>query len=153
MRKVFYLIFVVSVLIFACKTAKKVAAPAPEVVEVTEEVKPVEPVKEPEVVQPVVTEPIVVKTEEVSVAENEDQSKEGYAFYVIIGSFSKPENAAKFKSQLSDKGFTPLLLNSETGFMRVAVGQSNSETEARSQVLSIRNQYPEHKDVWLLKKK
>jgi cell division septation protein DedD len=96
---------------------------------------------------------IMVKTEEVSVADNEDKSKEGYAFYVIIGSFSKAENAIKYKNELIGKGFNPFLLNSETGFVRVAVGQSNDEKDARTILLKIRGQHPDHKDVWLLKNK
>jgi cell division protein FtsN len=152
MKKILLVLLVISAITFSCKTAKK-AVPTP----VTETV-PIENVenKKPEPVKEVVPEdnnPIYMKTEEVSVAENEDQSKEGFAYYVIIGSFSKPENAGKFKIQLINKDFSPVLLNSESGYTRVAVDQTNSENEARDQIKIIRNKYPEHKDVWLLKSK
>jgi cell division protein FtsN len=153
MRKTLFILIILSLTILSCKTKKAVvtqetpkATPVEQVAEVkTEEVQ--------KATEPVIEKPIVVKTEEVSVAENEDQSKEGYAFYIIIGSFSVPENAEKYKTQLIDKGFSPVLLNSETGFMRVAVEQTNSENDARGVVMKIRKEYPEHSDVWLLKKK
>jgi hypothetical protein len=152
MKKILFIFLVVSAMTFSCKTAKK-AIPTP-----VTEAAPVEKIddKKAEVVHEVVPEdnnPIYMKTEEVSVAENEDQSKEGFAYYVIIGSFSKPENAGKFKIQLINKDFSPVLLNSESGYTRVAVDQTNSENEARDQIKIIRNKYPEHKDVWLLKSK
>ena len=152
MKKILFVLLIVFATIISCKTAKK-AVPTP-----VTETKPVEKVedknsKPAKEVVPEDNNPIYVKTEEVSVAENEDQSKEGFAFYVIIGSFSKPENAGKFKIQLLNKDFSPVLLNSESGYIRVAVDQTNSENEARDQIKIIRNKYPEHKDVWLLKKK
>jgi cell division protein FtsN len=152
MKKLFFLLLIISVMIISCKTAKKAVQtpqpnPAPiENVEDKSAEKVVVPVPEDNA-------PIYMKTEEVSIAKDEDQSKEGFAFYVIIGSFSKPENAGKYKIQLIDKGFSPVLLNSESGYLRVAVDQTNSENEARDQIKIIRNKYPEHKDVWLLKKK
>jgi cell division protein FtsN len=151
MKKTLMILMAFTFLFFSCKTAKKAATPAvaeePAIEQIEE---PVVKVEEPKLDD---NTPIVMKTEEVTVAQNEDQSKEGYAFYVIIGSFSKPENAAKFKDQLIGKGFSPVLLNSETGYVRIAVDQSNSEGDARSSVMSIRQKFTEHNDVWLLKKK
>jgi len=152
MKKIFFVLVVIAAMIVSCKTAKK-AVPPP-----VTETAPVEQVEEkiPEPVKEAVPEdnnPIYMKTEEVTIVENEDQSKEGFAFYVIIGSFSKPENAGKFKIELINKDFSPVLLNSESGYIRVAVDQTNSESDARDQIKIIRNKYPEHKDVWLLKSK
>ena len=152
MKKILFVLLVISTMTFSCKTAKK-AIPIP-----VTEAAPVEKVddkkvEEVPVVVPEDNNPIYMKTEEVSVAENEDQSKEGFAYYVIVGSFSKPENAGKLKIQLINKDFSPVLLNSESGYIRVAIDQTNSEQEARDQIKIIRNKYPEHKDVWLLKSK
>jgi cell division protein FtsN len=134
----------------SCKTTKKTAytpEPIQPVVESNE-------LKKPEHVEPIKEEvQVTVKTEDVSLAVGEDLSKDGFAFYVIVGSFSKSENALSFKNQLIGKGFNPVLLNSETGFVRVAVDQTNSERDAREMISKIRNVYPEYKDVWLLKKK
>lgn len=152
MKKILFGLLIISAMIISCKTAKK-AIPTPVTVAA-----PVEKIddksKEPDkVAVPEDNNPIYMKTEEVSIAKDEDQSKGGFAFYVIIGSFSKPENAAKFKTQLISKDFSPVLLNSESGYIRVAVDQTNSEKDARDQIKIIRNKYPEHKDVWLLKSK
>lgn len=150
MKKILITLLIISAMIFSCKTAKK-AAPVTETAPVEQiDEKVSEPVKE---AVPEDNKPIYMKTEEVSIAEDEDQSKEGFAFYVIIGSFSKPENAGKFKIQLINKDFSPVLLNSESGYTRVAIDQTNSENEARDQIKIIRNKYPEYKDVWLLKKR
>ncbi|HOO83486.1 MAG TPA: SPOR domain-containing protein [Prolixibacteraceae bacterium] len=97
--------------------------------------------------------PIDVRTESVKVYDQEVESEAGYAFYVIIGSFSKAENAATSKTEMLKKGFNPLILTTESGLYRVSVDQTNSETDARSFIKHIRTQYPEHNDVWLLKKK
>ncbi|HPS13656.1 MAG TPA: SPOR domain-containing protein, partial [Prolixibacteraceae bacterium] len=91
--------------------------------------------------------------EEVFLADGEDQSMAGYRYYVIIGGFSVPENAKKFKNELIGKGFTPVMLKAANGYTRVAVGETNSEPDARKQVLNIRQKFPEHNDVWLLRNK
>lgn len=96
---------------------------------------------------------IVIRTEQVDLLQGEDLSKGQYAYYVIIGSFSSLENARSLKSQLLEKGMIPVLLQSETGMFRVSVNQTNLEKEARSVISDIRTRYPEHQDIWLLKKK
>jgi cell division protein FtsN len=153
MKKLLFIFLVFTAAIISCKTAKKSAYMPPaensQVVMAEEDKNK----KGTDVSTTANEVPIMMKTEEVSIAQNEDQSKGGYSFYVIIGSFSKPENAGKFKIELINKDFSPVVLNSESGFLRVAVGQTNSETEARDLITNIRNIYPEFKDVWLLKKK
>ncbi|MCF8357450.1 MAG: SPOR domain-containing protein [Prolixibacteraceae bacterium] len=147
------LVVLVSLFIIAsCKTSKKaVSEPEPVkeelVVEVVEE-----PVEEP--VAEEVEEPIIIKTEEVEIIEEEKPPvKPTYDFFVIIGSFKNPANAENYKADMGDKGFTPVLLSTDSGFLRVAVDQTNSEEDARTFIKRIREKYPEHKDVWLLKKK
>ncbi len=147
MKKVFFLFLLVLAISVSCKTKKAASGYVPPV---KTDVEQTEVVAYNAAVSDL---PITVKTEEVSVVDSEDQSHDGFAFYVIAGSFSKIENAAKQKAQLIEKGFTPVLLKGENSFIRVAVGHSNIESEARRNVLSIRANYPEHNDVWLLKKK
>jgi hypothetical protein len=150
MKKILFILMVISAMIISCKTAKKVVQPAeePKVEKIAEDTN-----KEEDVSIPENSTPIYMKTEEVSIAEDEDQSKGGFAFYVIMGSFSKPENAGKFKIQLINKDFVPVLLNSESGYIRVAVEQTNSETDAKKFVWNIRKNYPEYSDAWLLRNK
>lgn len=102
---------------------------------------------------PVVDEPISVRTEAIKIYEEKVEKEAGFAYYVIIGSFSIVENAEKSKKEMINKGFVPVLLTTDSGLFRVAVNQSNFENEARSIIKEIRSRFPEHKDVWLLKKK
>ena len=71
-------------------------------------------------------------------------------YYVIVGSFSSNENAGKFKQELMQQGFKPIILHSETGYYRLCVDSFNDEAAARSRVQNIRTQYPKYADSWLL---
>lgn len=85
---------------------------------------------------------------------NEDQAAYGsQKFFVIVGSFSSNENAGKFKAELIQKGFKPIILHSETGYYRVCVDTFTDETLARSRVQKIRTEFPKYADSWLLIKK
>jgi len=85
---------------------------------------------------------------------NEDQAAYGsQKFFVIVGSFSSNENAGKFKAELIQKGFKPIILHSETGYYRVCVDSFTDETAARSRVQKIRTEFPKYADSWLLIKK
>lgn len=154
-----YSIFFILMLLiaFSCKTSKK-AAHQPAFDSETE-VLPAD-YKTDRVIKPQQVdvdvkddEPIDVRTESVRVYDQEVESEAGYAFYVIIGSFSKAENAATRKAEMIKKGFNPLILTTESGLYRVAVDQTNSEADARAFIKQIRTQFAEHNDVWLLKKK
>lgn len=152
-----FLIVLLLLITFSCKTSKK-AAHQPAIGSETE-VLPAD-YKTDRVIKPQQVdlelkddEPINVRTESVKVYDQEEESEADYAFYVIIGSFSKTENATTSKAEMFKKGFTPLILTTESGLYRVAVDQTNSEAEARSFIKHIRSQFPEHNDVWLLKKK
>jgi cell division protein FtsN len=152
MRKI--VLILIGIALFAsCKTSKK-AVVQPKPVEVVEKV--AEPVKEipaPVVNEPVDETPIVIRTEEVKFIDDKAQTASSFDFYVIIGSFSVKANAEKNKVEMINKGFTPVVLTTDSGLFRVAVEQTNSEVGARAFVTHIRKQFPEHKDVWLLKKR
>ncbi|MBA4409287.1 MAG: SPOR domain-containing protein [Bacteroidota bacterium] len=85
---------------------------------------------------------------------SEDQAAYGSkSFFVILGSFSSNENAGKFKQELIQKGFKPIILHSETGYYRVCVDTFTDEAAARSRVQKIRTEFPKYADSWLLIKK
>ena len=69
---------------------------------------------------------------------------------IIIGSFQVLDNARRFRGDLVNEGFSPILLESEHGFFRVSVDSFNDELAARSRLAQIRNQYEKYSDVWLL---
>ncbi len=116
--------------------------PAPRTEEPVVEA-PEEPVEAP-VDIPVVEESFEFEREEDEVAQQVNR------FFVILGSFRVNENANRFKSQLDNKGFNPVILLSETGFHRISVDSYEREADARHRVLQIRRDYPEYHDAWLL---
>lgn len=97
--------------------------------------------------------PVSVRSENFTLS-SEDQAAYGNkSFFVIVGSFSSNENAGKFKQDLSQQGFKPIILHSETGYYRVCVDSFNEEAAARTRVQNIRTQYPSYADSWLLIRK
>jgi len=97
--------------------------------------------------------PVSMRSEKFTM-NSEDQATYGNkSYFVILGSFSSNENASKFKMDLTQQGFKPIILHSETGYFRVCVDSFTDEAAARSRVQSIRTQYPKYADSWLLIKK
>jgi cell division protein FtsN len=90
---------------------------------------------------------IVVRQEKVTPVEH---TGPGYGYYIIIGSFQVLDNARRFRTDLIQEGFTPMMLESEHGFFRVSVAAYNDELEARARLGEIRRQYEKYSDVWLL---
>lgn len=154
MKNVIPVLLLILVLTYSCKTTKKTSAYQAPVAAVEETVTKPEPVKEAAKPEPVkVEKPILERTESVNVASNEDKSLGKYQFYVIAGSFSVQENANKYKRMMLDKGFTSVILTSDSGMFRVAIEQTNSEYDARVFIGKMRGIYPEHSDIWLLRRK
>jgi cell division protein FtsN len=97
------------------------------------------------------TEPVAMRKEQVSFTTQEDKSQnESNNFFVILGSFSQLNNAKNYRETLLNKGFTPIILHSETGYYRVCVNSYQNEGDARTRIAQIRQTYPEYSDVWLL---
>ena len=97
--------------------------------------------------------PVSVRSEKFTLT-SEDQATYGSKnYFVIVGSFSSNENAGKFKQDLAQQGFKPIILHSETGYYRVCVDSFTDESAARIRVQAIRTQHPKYADSWLLIKK
>ncbi len=98
-----------------------------------------------------VSEPVSMRKEQVSFTRQEDKAQnESNNFFVILGSFSELNNAKNYRETLLNKGFTPIILHSETGYYRVCVNSYQNEFEARNRVAQVRKTYPEYADAWLL---
>jgi len=93
---------------------------------------------------------IVVKEEKVKLL---DSNSESYKYYVIIGSFKILNNAKNYKQELIKEGFTPVLMENESGLYRVSVSAYNEEMASRNRIAEIRSQYKKYSDVWLLIRK
>ena len=133
--RTFFFIIICASLVCSCKSSKRtVQRDAASIVE--------------EIAQTEVT----VRTESVKPVDQPDRTM--YRYYVIIGSFSILDNARKYHSEMAKKGFTPEILESETGYYRVSVGGYDEENAARAKIAGIRAMYKnEHSDVWLLIRK
>lgn len=97
--------------------------------------------------------PVSVRSEKFSVSTEDQSTYESKSFFLIVGSFSSNENAGRFKQELVQQGFKPIILHSETGYYRVCVDTFTEEAAARSRVQKIRTEYPKYADAWLLIKK
>jgi len=98
--------------------------------------------------------PVCMRKENFTFSQPEDvASNQNMNFFLIVGSFGSYENATKLKTDLMGKGFTPIVLKSETGNFRVCSNSFNTESDARKKVNEIRQKYPNFNDCWLLIKK
>lgn len=84
---------------------------------------------------------------------NDATVSSGNSYFIIVGSFSSLENANRFKGELAPKGFSAIVLHSNTGYYRVCVNSYASEQSARVRISQIRSEFPEYNDCWLLMKK
>jgi len=142
-----YILLLLGTLATGCKPKKMTAVdePAPPTRQI------VEPVAEEVAVDVDHTPSIMSIQERFTFTSDEDKTiHDQKEFFVIIGSFRRQDNAERFVQSLVAKGFTPVILLSETGLHRVSVDSFNSETDARSRIMKIRNQFTEHTDTWLL---
>lgn len=97
--------------------------------------------------------PISVKSENFTFSSDDQANYVSKRFFVIVGSFSSNENANRFKTELIQQGFKPIILHSETGYYRVCVDSFDEETTSRNRVRKIRTEFPKYADSWLLIKK
>ncbi|MGB4541177.1 MAG: SPOR domain-containing protein [Prolixibacteraceae bacterium] len=156
MRKVLFLTLITALALGSCKSSKKASTspytqaaqqesttPAPKVFTVPE-TKPAAPAVSDE-------KPVTMREEAITFTRPEEQNQNSY--FIIIGSFSNMNNAMNYKQTLISEGFTPIIVQSETGYYRVTVDSYANEAPARQRLLQIRQNYPKYADTWLLIKK
>jgi len=97
--------------------------------------------------------PVSMRSENFTMTAEDMAAYGNKKYFIIVGSFSSNENAGKFKQDLTQQGFKPIILHSETGYYRVCVDSFTDEAAARSRVQNIRTKYPKYADSWLLIKK
>ncbi len=152
MKKVALFVLIIGVALASCKSSKKAATTAfePAVQQTTTTAQPkvfqVPEVKETPAVQD--DKPISVRKEAFTFTQAEDQNQNSY--FIIVGSFSSMENAKNFRQTLMSEGFTPIVVQSETGYYRVTVDSFTSEAPARTRLIQIRQSFPKYNDAWLL---
>ena len=71
-------------------------------------------------------------------------------YSVVIGSFINKTNAESLKSRMQARGYSPVVAQNEKGMYRVIVATFDTRAEATAQRNSIKKQYTEFYDAWLL---
>jgi len=143
----------------ACKSKQKIAeipaganieakSATPKIVETTQPVKE-NVVKENVVKEVVANEPEVTRNESFSLVDGESASM-NYKYHVVVGSFSKQENAKGLKSTLKSEGNSALIVVNEKGMYRVLIASFNDYKEAHARIKQISTRFP---DAWVLVKK
>lgn len=150
MKKTIRLIFALSVVVFAtsaCKTKQKVAEiPAGAKVVATA------PENQPVVINaPTVAQQEVTRNENFSLADGETNSDAlKFKYHVVVGSFSKQENAKGLQSNLNSEGNRAIVIVNENGMFRVLIASFNEYYQAKERIKQINNRFP---DAWVLVKK
>jgi len=102
-----------------------------------------EPIRKEETNTPATVPVVSEKT-----AINEISDKNG--FYLIAGSFVEMWRAEKYLNELKSKGFSPIIVNSDSK-IRIAVSYSSDRKSADAILADHRTRYPDMA-VWILKK-
>jgi cell division protein FtsN len=159
MRKLVFFAVIGVLALGSCKSSKKAATTPYTPASQQEAAAPAVPPKvftvpesKPAPTQPVAEEkPVTVRQEAITFTQPEEQTTNSY--FIITGSFSNMDNAKNFRQTLISEGFTPIIVQSETGYYRVTVDSYSNEAAARERLLQIRQNYPKYADTWLLIKK
>ena len=145
---------VVMVATSACKTKQKIVeipagakieAVAPKTV-TTQQQKATEPVR-----QNVASEREVTRNENFSLAEGESSTDAlKLKYHVVVGSFSKKENAKGLQSTLNAEGNKAIVVVNEQAMFRVLIASFNDYNQAHARIKDIETRFP---GSWVLVKK
>ncbi len=140
--RIFIILAIAGISFTACKSKQSVTAiPGANVTAKTQT--PVQPVNPTTTTS---TDQEVTRNETFSAVDGEtntDQLKK--KFHVIVGSFSKIENAKGLKTQLQSEGNTALIVINEKGMYRVIIASYDEYSGARGKINQINNRFP---DAW-----
>lgn len=71
-------------------------------------------------------------------------------YHVVVGSFSKIENAKGLQSTLKSEGNNPVIVVNEKGMYRLLISSFNDYNQAHARIKEIAGRFP---DAWVLVKK
>lgn len=92
---------------------------------------------------------VTTRNEKFDLVEGESASMK-YKFHVVVGSFSKQENARGLQSTLKSEGNKALVVINEKGMYRVLISSFNDYNQAHARIKQISNRFP---DAWVLVQK
>ncbi len=144
--RLFILVSLVGVTFTACKSKQNVTSiPGANVPAKTETI------TQPSTSFPASTEQEVTRNETFSAAageSNADALRKKY--HVIVGSFTKHENAKGLRTQLVSEGNKALIVINEKGMYRVIVASYDEYSGAKAKINQIRSRFS---DAWVLVQK
>ncbi len=144
--RLFILIALVGVAFSACKSKQNVTSiPGANIPAKSETI------SQPTVQNSVTTEQEVTRNESFRAATGEsnvDALRKKY--HVIVGSFTKHENAKGLRTQLVDEGNTALIVVNEKGMYRVIIASYDDYSGAKTKINQIKNRFS---DAWVLVQK
>jgi len=135
----------------ACKTKQKIAEiPAGANIEAAAPKTVVTPPREtPPQAPSEVRDPEVTRNENFSLVDG-DKDALKYKYYVVVGSFTKQDNAKGLKSSLIGEGNKAIVVVNEKGMFRVLINSFNDYNMAHARIREISNRFP---DAWVLVQK
>ena len=139
----------------SCKTKQKIAtipsganieASAPK--NVSSAV--VEPVVATVVETPAVYEKEVTRNESFTLLDGQNADVLKFKYHVVVGSFSKQENAKGLQSTLNAEGNKTNIVINENGMYRLLISSYNDYNQAHVRIKEINSRFP---DAWVLVQK
>lgn len=94
-------------------------------------------------------EPEVTRNENFTLVDGESTAFKN-KYHVVVGSFSKPENARGLQSTLKSEGNSALVVKNEKGMYRVLIASFNDYYKAHDRIKQISGRFP---DAWVLVQK
>lgn len=154
MNKTFRLIIALSVVMLAtsaCKTKQKIAEiPAGANIEASAPTVSTT-VTAPKANETTVSEAEVTRNENFSLAEGETNTDAlQYKYHVVVGSFSKKENAKGLQTTLNTEGNKAIVVVNEQAMFRVLIASFNDYNQAHASIKEIETRFP---GSWVLVKK
>lgn len=145
--RLFFLVAVVSMTLFSCKSKQKVT----EIKSATVPATTVAPAPPPAPAPTVVAEPEVTRSESFKLASGETNAAAlNRKYHVQVGAFSNHDNARNLRAKLVSEGNSALVVENESGMLRVIIASFDEYRDARAKIDQIRRTYP---DAWVLVQK
>jgi cell division protein FtsN len=92
------------------------------------------------------SEPEVTRNENFSLVDGESSALK-YKYHVVVGSFSKQENARGLQKTLKSEGNNALIVVNEKGMYRVLIASFNDYKQAHTRINQIADRFA---DAWVL---
>ncbi len=74
----------------------------------------------------------------------------GFVYYVVVGSFTREDNAWKFRQELIREGLIHSVVLRKDGVFRVAADRFNNRPDADKFLISLRRKFAQFQSSWLL---